>query len=74
MACHITRAAIGVKNGVNQVFKTPTPYLPGEIIVIRNGQKLPPECITEIDWVTVNVGFAPESLETITLHFIPRFP
>jgi len=49
------RTAIGVVDGVNRTFFTPTPYFPGETRFLLNGQLLDASCITEVDPATGEV-------------------
>lgn len=64
--------AIGVKDGVNQLFRTSIPYVAGKIFVYKNTVKLIRGAsynFIEIDPTTVQITPAPVSTDTIELSY-----
>lgn len=68
------RTAIGIKDGVNVVFYTPTPFVPGETRFLLNGQLLPTDYISEVNPATGEIHWLdaqpPRSMDDLLLYYV----
>ncbi len=70
-ACFIMRPAIGVIDGVNKVFQTPTDYQEGSVRVWASWG-LWDQCVVELGGRDVEIDNAPLEGDSVFIYYVPR--
>lgn len=72
MAFSVFRNLTGLVDGVNTVFQTPVPYVPGSVRVFLNGQLKRSDLgdgWVELGYDKVQLNFAPEVSDVVQVYF-----
>lgn len=73
MATPAIRDLIGVVDGVNTIFKTPVPYVPGSVRVFLNGQLKRSDLSdgwVELGYDEIRLHIAPDVSDVVQAYFI----
>ena len=69
----IIRPAIGVVNGVNQDYRTPSPYVPGSVVMFLNGlarKQAADDGWTEEGYDRVRMKQAPKTGDHVEVYYL----